>query len=882
MSQRRKSRTTAVDQRAHVEQLRTMKLSQLQLHLPKTTFNRLQNIAKRIKSILLTRAICICWVSLLVLTLIAVLLDLAFVLSSQSRWIIAVIIYGITALLGAWSIWPKLRLLDSAPWLAQVVESAVPQVRNRLLSALDLAAAPLLIKPSLAGSVDLSNGRSSSASRRGSIEFIDAFQMQVAGRMESVAPHHVLRWNAIRRWLIGAALGLVVVIVLLAIPSLSFAKRVARVWFPSANVGRVAAYELIVEEPSKPWIEVENDLFAVYARSLVGSPGKLDLEVSTSDGTVQKFAMQATPDDERRFMQNVALEGPVAKVRVLASDSSSAWYSIELVKRPSLTPKTVKLQFPDYAGIEPVVVEQWNGTIDCVSGTKVTTTFTSNEILETSNLVFQEEHDVRDESANQTLKTPANVVLLSRGNQNFSASFDVWTSGRYTLDAVDKRTKKNSDTNKTYSIDARKDRSPQLTWQTERPSRARFIAAHELTPLRLSYTDEFPLLRASVEYSIDKADWVRVDVPVPESATGELGWVIDPLALGVKDTQLLEVRFVAIDRKNQITQSEPTQWLVNNSYTPADRWGLLQKRFEIIQPLRRLVASWDAWMKQSDEVWQKEQAGTLEHLRTLPTEDETIETLAKSIQEIIEQSDEIVEQDAMIDIYLNLLKVQHLQIVRLRSEVASQTTSAHRDELAKLRNEAREISRTFFLLEKAAYQLFGEDLLLAANQDMTSIIDSQRALSQTAADLPPLQIRDRQAAIGGVLESLIEKLLKYSKAFPEAEQSSFALQLRNLRQTQASISSITGRSLLQKNAYWSTAEALRWIEQVHQQLMQYSRLHTMVDNYFNQHRENRKSTSPNLATWHDPLVGLVEKYGKSRTVAMRRKRLNSSLKRSVM
>lgn len=150
--------------------------------------------------------------------------------------------------------------------------------------------------------------------------------------------------------------------------------------------------------------------------------------------------------------------------------------------------------------------------------------------------------------------------------------------------------------------------------------------------------------------------------------------------------------------------------------------------------------------------------------------------------------------------------------------------------------------------------------MLAANQDMTSILDAQRTLLAGLKELNALQIRDRQTAIGGILENLINKLLTFSKALPENEQASFTLQLRNLRQTHSSIASITSRSLLQKNSYWSTDESKRWIEQTLQQLEQYHRIHTMLDGYFGQHRDNRKQLAPNYAVWFTPLTKIRQQY----------------------
>jgi hypothetical protein len=401
-----------------------------------------------------------------------------------------------------------------------------------------------------------------------------------------------------------------------------------------------------------------------------------------------------------------------------------------------------------------------------------------------------------------------------------------------------------------------------MNWKIEQPKRAKFIASHELVPLQIEFLDEFPLEKLQVQYSLDQGDWQSIDLEVPSENSGLVEWTLDPLALQIQNSQLLEVRFLAIDRKKQNAISTPTQWMVSNSHTSAARWKLLEDRFETVTLLRAMSKKWQEWMNQSDDIWQKSQDKTLEHLRTLPFNAESFNELHTRLTDVIKQSTDFVEQDSTIDLNLQLFRVASFQVPQLQARIDAASGQTSSEELNRIRQDAREISKSLLASVKAAYQLLGEDVLIAANQDMNSIIDSQNNLLESASELKADQILNRESAIGSVLANLLERMLHFANAFEPNEQTAFILQLRNLRQTQSSMAASTGRNLLQNNNFWLSAESRRWIGQILQQMQNYQRLHTMQDSFYGQHRENRKALNPQSAIWIEPMNSVRQQIEK--------------------
>ncbi len=835
--------------RVHRSSLDQFSLKRLAQELPLSTSRRLQSISSRLERIFWLRALCVGSLVGIIATMFAILFDHLTAMSDAQRWLVAAVLFVSTSVALIASLYQRLRNLHSAEWLAQVIESIAPNLRDSLLSSFELAAERLA--PAKLPFQPADGPTSSIVRRNGSAEFVDALHSKVADRLETVAPHHVLRWNKVAPLLITTVISLISFVSTFFIPQTAMAHRVARVWLPFVDVGRIVEFELVFDRSEGSWIELRNEVFTVVGRATQGEPRSIDLEILTSEGKRAIQPMIAENDVHRRFVQTISIDDTHAKLRLLAGRSASAWYPVELVGRPSLTPSSITLEFPDYSKTSATTLEDWNGRIDCVIGTKVTARFKSSELVGQGQLQFKLDSNADLPTGELIASSSQFVPMINRSDNMLQAEWTVNSSGTYSTHAVSVASGKSNDTSKWFAIDALVDQPPRLSWIDQNDSTTQFIKTHQVTELQLKIVDEFAVDFCEAEWQVGQAKTTTQPVVMNVSEPGIVRWNLDPIALNALPGDLISFRFRAVDRNGQVGESVARQWIVSQSHVTAQRWDQLQYRYEQTKKLASVNERLQAWITAviAGEKAMPDRSNRGDWITPFPLSIDEMQQLEESFALMTKKSGSWEEQDSLID----LTSFLHFPLRDSFAKVASFDLRIQDRDDVKIQKQREldlvTLSTSIAALEKANRQLFGEEVLTAASIEMESLIVSQQSFKNVLGMLQANQIRDRQLSFASLFDSFLERINKFSSAFSPEERKAFADRASNLRQLQRSMANRAGGGQLTDESYWKSEIYLQWIRQIDSRLKESRNIHLYVDAFFNEHRNNRKTLDGVWPMW---------------------------------
>ena len=195
------------------------------------TADKIQQFAQRRRRLILLRGLC-ALVTFGIIALIAIsFVDYLLFLPDCARYAMTTVAYVGTAVALYFTTIRYLSHRAGMKELARLFESASPELRDYLLSAVELA------------DHDKDHGMDSS-------EFRQMLQEDVATRIGELKIESVLPTRLIVRWLQVGAGVFAVMLVLFAIPKLKFGKLMLRAAVPVANVERVSDIEIRVIEPN--------------------------------------------------------------------------------------------------------------------------------------------------------------------------------------------------------------------------------------------------------------------------------------------------------------------------------------------------------------------------------------------------------------------------------------------------------------------------------------------------------------------------------------------------------------------------------------------------------------------------------------------------------
>ncbi|TVQ01643.1 MAG: hypothetical protein EA381_04805 [Planctomycetaceae bacterium] len=563
--------------------------------------DRLTRFVRRQRRMILFRAasVAIAFWILAILGLMAV--DAWWVLDRGPRFLLTVTTHAVAiGLFGFLSI-PGLTTRAALRRAALAVEGARPELKDRLLSAVELA-------------TDSARG-----SFAGSRAFIEAAQRDVASRLSRIEIRDLLPLRLIRRPLLAATCLLVVAGSLLWVPDFRYGTRLARAIIPGIDLDRVSRTRLEIRSPDPASTTVPANEWTPVRVLTSGRPvqsGRLqweseegrqgEIEMKPWGPSDAEASSEAVDGDVSELVCHLPIAESVIRYRVLAGDGVTAWHRLEPKSRPQITGFRFAVEPPEYTRLPTETVAAEQGHLRVLEGSRVTITarFAAPVVAAELRLV---DEDVR-------------VPMTDDGEADgaaWSGQWQVNRADRYQVLARDAVTGFDNSLSPQFDLVPVPDQPPQIDWldPVDRSSRSDSPAAgrnpgRRLIPSRASlalaaeFRDEMPIEEAFQETAINRGPWTRepsaLSSTANATATAPGGdsadrrtWVWDVASLAEADQplrpgDLLRTRLVAIDRKGQRGESQVREFLISDQAFDARK----RDNFKAWTTLVSLVADW--------------------------------------------------------------------------------------------------------------------------------------------------------------------------------------------------------------------------------------------------------------------------------------------------
>ncbi|RKU25618.1 hypothetical protein C6499_14695 [Candidatus Poribacteria bacterium] len=153
-------------------------------------------------------------------------------------------------------------------------------------------------------------------------------------------------------------------------------------------------------------------------------------EIATAEtkATQQQINMLQNPDDKRGFAYEIFNIDADIEYYVVANETTSERYTVEVFEMPKVTEISVAYTYPDYTRLKPVV-QTGTGDIQAVVGTQAEIRLTTNKAIQTA--TFFQRGDVKQGDP-KVVSTP---MVISNGS-TLTTTIDVTTDGTYTVELL--------------------------------------------------------------------------------------------------------------------------------------------------------------------------------------------------------------------------------------------------------------------------------------------------------------------------------------------------------------------------------------------------------------------------------------------------------------
>ena len=146
---------------------------------------------------------------------------------------------------------------------------------------------------------------------------------------------------------------------------------------------------------------------------------------SETQTTQQQINMLQNPEDKRGFAYEIFNIDADLEYYVVANETTSERYTVEVFEMPKVTEISVAYTYPDYTGLKPVV-QTGTGDIQAVVGTQAEIKLTTNKAIQTATFTLRK--DVKDEAQ----ESASTQMVISDGNI-LTTTVDVIADGTYTV-----------------------------------------------------------------------------------------------------------------------------------------------------------------------------------------------------------------------------------------------------------------------------------------------------------------------------------------------------------------------------------------------------------------------------------------------------------------
>jgi hypothetical protein len=529
--------------------------------------DQLNRFARRQRWWILCRAALIALAVWIVAVLFVTWVDAAWVIERGPRSLLTLATYAVAAAVFLALAVPRLRGDEPLRRAALAVEGARPDMRDRLLSAVELAGAA-------------EKSKESSATVSG-LAFIEAAQRDVALRINRLDVRELLPVRLLQRPMLIAAVLFAAAASLALIPNLNYGNRFARAIIPGIDLDRVSRTRIRITRPEPASRSVPaNELTAITIETLDYPAQKAILQWQADTGQRGSITMNLIDDGETmavtgepmtRLAANLPVQESTMRYRILAGDGVTAWQKLEPRPRPTARDFEIAVTPPDYARMPVRTTTASGGDLRVIRGSRVTLAIT---------------FDMPVVDAFIRLVGDDDQIPMTGQADRWSATMLVTQDDRYQVLARSADTGFDNPLSPQYAIVAETDLPPIVAWSevasqtTEGASapagasaaaKKRLVTSRATVSLRATARDEMPLDRLFQEFAINRDAWqLRPLEDATEMAANidkQWDWNLASIA-GENRTlspgDLIRTRVVAVDRLGQRGESEVREYLISD------------------------------------------------------------------------------------------------------------------------------------------------------------------------------------------------------------------------------------------------------------------------------------------------------------------------------
>jgi len=485
---------------------------------------KLEDFGRRWRALIFLRGICGGLVTLLGGMTVVSFIDLLFILPDGLRWGMSVVVYLATAAVVWQTSIRKLLRFPGAHELARLVEKAKPELREDLLSAVELGASPA------EGSWD-------------SAVFRAMVQADVSGRMRDLQMTRILPGSLIRLWSRTAGVALMVGAVLLVLPGLHYQRLMVRALAPMANIERVSRTKIFLVEPraTDRW-QPQGDNLPILVQIAGPEPEKVVLETFPKGGESDRLAMASVGG--RKFSATIALGAESLDFRVRAGDGITKRFTIQTRPRPHVVKFDKTFHFPAYSRLPDRHALEENGDLAELDGTVAEVKLQVNQGIK--------EGELEIESKGKT----NHIALEPAGEHQMLARVPLTQAGVYRVHLIAAETGFENKFSPQYEIRPVPDLVPRVA--IEQPKQDGIVAPEEVVLLQGVATDDVGLAKVTQIIIVNEEPYGQVTL-WEEAANSKTNVTVsrrwDLLEMGVTPGDRVTTKLVAIDLKGNPGES---------------------------------------------------------------------------------------------------------------------------------------------------------------------------------------------------------------------------------------------------------------------------------------------------------------------------------------
>ncbi|MDG1895127.1 MAG: hypothetical protein P8J37_09475 [Fuerstiella sp.] len=537
---------------------------------------KLRQFGRRRLRLIVARGICAGIVSLLLCVALVALIDWYWLLSDNARWCLSGAAY-LTVVATVWM--TCLRRMMHVPAneeIATQVEQAEPELRENLLSAVELAS-------------------DDPSSLHDSPVFRSLLQGRVAGQMGQIRVPNLLPFRLVARWVVAATVLVVVAAMLLSSSNPRLRQLAARAMLPGANIARVSRIQVEVLQPTPHSLTLaEDETVAVVVEVTGGSVDDVTLETFTPKQGAVRQAMRGRTDIE--FACNIHVADESVEYRILAGDAITRRFRIESRPRPRVTAFHKTYQYPEYSQLPEETVTETHGDLLVLEGT------TTELVLRLDQQVSKAELRI-DASGSDQMQTiplvPAGQAFQSDTDEGsadseepglfWKATVPVHEAAIYKVHLVSKETGFENFFSPKYEIRPQPDLIPRAGFVDQKESTL-LLPPNDILALQAMAEDDLPLVSLEQHISVNGREWEALPLqPEPSADDGgrhvTASWQWDLLVHELKTGDQVTTKLVATDRKGNAGESVPLRIIVSAPEFDPDRHAIMEVKVGLFDQL---------------------------------------------------------------------------------------------------------------------------------------------------------------------------------------------------------------------------------------------------------------------------------------------------------